>query len=159
MVLLRMKYFINIKMRKNDISLVINDKNVTQRQIKSAFAKGVSVLKNVIVKKQVHGVIELNFVNDEEIKNINRQYRKIDKATDVISLSYLDGNKFPGDDLIGEIFISVDTAKRQAKEHGHAVNKELIFLFVHGLLHIFGYDHENQADKKLMFQLQDRILG
>lgn len=105
------------------------------------------------------GRVEVSLVNDEAIREINREYRQIDKPTDVISLSYFEDIAFPDDNLIGEIFISVDTALAQAKERGLDLEKEVIFLFVHGLLHIFGYDHETEAEESIMFGLQNEILS
>ena len=59
---------------------------------------------------------------------------------------------------LGDIYISVEKAVEQAKEYGHSVNRELSFLFVHGLLHLLGYDHMNEEDEKVMFDLQEKIL-
>ena len=60
--------------------------------------------------------------------------------------------------VLGDIYISIDKAKEQANEYGHSLNRELSFLFVHGLLHLLGYDHMNEEDEKIMFKLQDEIL-
>lgn len=108
--------------------------------------------------------LEVNFVNEETIQEINRQYRKIDRPTDVISFAFLDEVeneiKIQGDVMLmlGEIFISVDQAKQQAKEYEHSLHRELCFLFVHGLLHLLGYDHQNEEEEKKMFQIQEEIL-
>lgn len=108
--------------------------------------------------------LEVNFVNEETIHEINRQYRKIDRPTDVISFAFLDEVeneiKIQGDVMLmlGEIFISVDQAKQQAKEYEHSLHRELCFLFVHGLLHLLGYDHQNEEEEKEMFQIQEEIL-
>lgn len=104
------------------------------------------------------GFINLTIVDDKEIQVINKAYRDIDKPTDVVSLSYFEEKPFPGHDLVGEIFISLDTAIRQAQEHHKTVMEELEFLFIHGVLHIFGYDHEEPQERKIMFDLQDEIL-
>lgn len=105
------------------------------------------------------GMVQLVLVDDKTIRTINRDYRAKNKPTDVVSLSYFEDYAFPGaDDLVGEIFISVDTAKRQAKEHKMTLTQELQLLFVHGLLHIFGYDHEGEKERKIMFEFQDEIL-
>ena len=60
---------------------------------------------------------------------------------------------------LGDIYISVEKAEEQAKEYGHSIKRELCFLFVHGLLHLLGYDHMNEEDEKVMFSLQDQILS
>lgn len=126
-------------------------------------------LKGLLGGKKAGGVIMLALVDDKQIKELNRDYRGIDKATDVVSLSYFeaeflekdgrnDADLMAGESLLGEIFISVDTAKKQAREHGKTLKQELQFLFAHGLLHVFGYDHERADERRVMFDLQDQIL-
>jgi len=124
----------------------------------NVFAKGLKVVESEISLKSMEGVIQLSLVSDDEIKNINAKYRGINKHTDVVSLSYINEMKFPGKDLLGEIFISLETAEKQAKENDISLQEELLFLFAHGLLHVFGYDHMNAKDKKRMFDLQEKIL-
>ncbi|MFC1749440.1 rRNA maturation RNase YbeY [Pseudomonadota bacterium] len=104
------------------------------------------------------GQIHLVLTDDEEISFTNSTYRGEKNSTDVISLSYLDEDAYPKDNLIGEVLISVETARRQAKEHGKTLTQELRFLFLHGLLHIFGFNHKTAKDRKEMFDLQDEIL-
>ncbi|MCH5171669.1 MAG: rRNA maturation RNase YbeY [Erysipelotrichales bacterium] len=108
--------------------------------------------------------VDVNLVNNETIHEINKEYRKIDRPTDVISFAFLDeidGEvKIKGDvkTLLGEIIISVDKAKEQAEEYGHSLIREMSFLFVHGLLHLLGYDHMKKEDEEVMFGLQEEIL-
>lgn len=120
------------------------------------------VIKKIASEKKFNltsGEIQLALIDDFEIQRLNKKFRGINQLTDVISLSYIGNINFPMGDLLGEIFISVDTAKRQASEAGISLKKELMELFVHGVLHIFGCDHENASDRKAMFSLQDEILG
>ena len=84
------------------------------------------------------GDVELVFVNDDEMRKINREQRGIDKATDVLSFPY---EQVPGG-LMGSVVISTDTASRVASELGHSIEYEIALLFLHGVLHILGYDHE-----------------
>ena len=84
------------------------------------------------------GDVELVFVNDDEIRKINREHRGIDKATDVLSFPY---EQVSGG-LMGSVLISTDTASRVASELGHSIECEIALLFLHGVLHILGYDHE-----------------
>lgn len=84
------------------------------------------------------GDVELVFVNDDEMREINRSQRGIDKATDVLSFPY---EQVPGG-LMGSVVISTDTASRVASELGHSIESEIALLFLHGILHILGYDHE-----------------
>ncbi len=101
-------------------------------------------------------------VNDERIHEINREYRHIDRSTDVISFAMEDNDQFYVEGMprtLGDIFISVDHAKKQAEEYGHSLRREMCFLFTHGILHLLGYDHMTDEQEKEMFGLQDKILG
>lgn len=99
-------------------------------------------------------------VNNEKIREINRTYRNIDKATDVISFALEDDNSFIETDsrILGDIYISIEKTIVQAKEYGHSTKRELLFLTIHGILHLLGYDHMNVEDEKIMFELQELIL-
>ena len=101
-------------------------------------------------------------VDDERIHEINREYRNIDRSTDVISFAMEDNDQFYVEGMprtLGDIFISVDHAKKQAEEYGHSLRREMCFLFTHGILHLLGYDHMTDEQEKEMFGLQDQILG
>ena len=99
------------------------------------------------------GILNVVFVNDKYIRALNKAYRSKDEPTDVLSFSY------GPEDLIGEVYVSVETAGRQAKEYKHPLSDELIRLIVHGILHIHGYDHEEDEDYKEMFEVERRVLG
>lgn len=97
--------------------------------------------------------ISLLITDDETIRKYNKEYRHKDRATDVLS--------FPMEDeiMLGDIAVSFDTAKRQAEEAGINIYRETAFLFIHGLLHLLGYDHEtSQKNEEEMFALQEKIL-
>lgn len=118
-----------------------------------------------LLKKSTRVAIEVNFVDDPAIHAINRDYRHVDRPTDVISFAFDDAvagevaiRGGPVHDL-GVIIISIDRALAQAKDYGHSEKREIAFLFVHGLLHLLGYDHGSSEEEKVMFGLQDRILG
>lgn len=110
--------------------------------------------------------ISVTFMSDEEIQEVNYEYRGIDAPTDVISfaleeeleneVSIIATADMPI--ILGDIIISVDTAKRQAAEYNHSVKREIGFLVVHGLLHLLGYDHMNEADEVIMFSRQKELL-
>lgn len=104
----------------------------------------------------------LILVGPRKIRTINRDYRKIDKTTDVISFAMLDSK----DDLffddafqLGDIFINRNMVISHSKEYGHSIEREFVFLFVHGLLHLLGYDHMKPNDEKKMFSIQNKIVG
>lgn len=111
--------------------------------------------------------ISLTFVTNEEIREINREYRGKDTPTDVISfameeqgegeIEILGEESMPT--VLGDIIISIERAKEQAEEYGHSYKRELGFLTVHGFLHLLGYDHMNEEDEKEMFSKQDEILN
>ena len=100
-------------------------------------------------------------VNNEIIHKLNKEYRNIDRETDVISFALEDEKEMPDDKvrMLGDIYISIDKAKSQAKEYGHSLKRELCFLMTHGFLHLLGYDHMTKEDEEVMFGLQDKILN
>lgn len=142
-----------------------------------------------VEEKLEKGDVSLTFVDDEQIHKLNKQYRGIDRPTDVLSFAMHEEGEgemriiynqddFEIEDLeedeesefdslddqgglqdqLGDIIISVPTAISQAQEYGHSLERELCFLFVHGFLHLIGYDHENDEDEKEMFTKQEMIL-
>lgn len=106
--------------------------------------------------------ISIILVDAEEIHQINRDYRNIDRPTDVISFALKDSDdEFFIDEVdleLGDIFINIEAVVNQAKEYGHSECREISFLCTHGILHLLGYDHMNEEDEKVMFGLQDVIL-
>jgi len=107
--------------------------------------------------------LSLVLVGPKTIRKINREYRNIDKETDVISFALLDEMEeyeIPEENIeLGDIFINLDRVISQAKEYEHSLKREFIFLFIHGVLHLLGYDHMNKEDEKVMFSLQKKIVG
>lgn len=119
-------------------------------QILKRANRGKSVIKE--------GVLEMYFVDSESIRKLNSEHRGKDSPTDVLSFSFLEGQKFPGDNLVGQIFLEPQIAQKQALDHGVSWADEIEFLFVHAVLHVFGYDHENPEDFREMFGLQEKIM-
>lgn len=114
-----------------------------------------------------HGNFEVSvtFVDNEGIRAINKQYRGIDRETDVLSFPMTDaGEDFTVDpesgcNVLGDIVISLEKAVSQAEEYGHSFGREVAFLTVHSMLHLLGYDHEtSEEDEKIMFGKQDIVL-
>jgi probable rRNA maturation factor len=119
--------------------------------------------------------VNILFTDDEEIKQINMEYREIDRPTDVLSFPSIE-YETPGDFskleddiagcfhpetgelLLGDIVISVDRAKLQAEEYGHSLEREIAFLTAHSMFHLFGYDHMEEADRKIMEEKQEEVL-
>ena len=107
-----------------------------------------------------NAIFSVVFVEDNEIHEMNKELRGVDKVTDVISFAFEDNMDIVYNDIrmLGDIFISIPQMKRQAEEYGHSEMRELSFLVVHGILHLLGYDHMNEKDEKVMFELQELIL-
>jgi probable rRNA maturation factor len=99
-------------------------------------------------------------IKDDYIRDLNKKYRGRDFPTDVLAFSFSDGedSKFR-DKLFGEIYISVDTATKNAKRYGNSLQQEIELLFVHGMLHLLGYCDDNQKDRKLMRSKEEYYLG
>ena len=100
-------------------------------------------------------------VDNSYIHKLNKEYRGIDRVTDVISFALEDEKSMVIPDeirLLGDIYISLDKAKEQAKEYGHSLERELCFLAVHGLYNLLGYDHETKEEAEVMFKKQEEVL-
>ena len=91
--------------------------------------------------------LSILLVDDATIQNLNRQHRNIDSATDVLSFPQMEDDEFISH-LLGDVVISVETAKRQASEHQLSLEQELVLLLIHGLLHLLGYDHERSPEEE-----------
>jgi probable rRNA maturation factor len=114
--------------------------------------------------------VSISFVNNEEIRSLNMEYRGIDKETDVLSfpmVEFMDEELEKEDEdaeyieeeiALGDIVISMEKALEQSEEYRHSFNRELAFLLVHGMLHLLGYDHEEEASEGDMFEKQEMIL-
>ena len=122
----------------------------------------VKIFKELKLKGEY--ITDVTIVDNKAIHEINREYRKVDRPTDVISFAFYDDENeanILGDSpkSLGQILISYERAEAQAKEYGHSLKREMSFLFVHGLLHLLGYDHMTKEDETKMFKIQDEILG
>ncbi len=117
------------------------------------------IINKIFKKKSPRKYINFIFVSSQEIQEINRTYRNIDKVTDVISFANCDGELIAGSESeLGDVFICLTKAFDQALEYQHSVSREIGFLAVHGYLHLLGYDHLTKEDELEMFSLQDEIL-
>lgn len=131
--------------------------NEYENRFQEIFEKTRNVLK---IDKDYE--ISIILVDANEIHQINRDYRNIDRPTDVISFALKDSDdEFFIDEVdleLGDIFINVEAVVSQANEYGHSECREISFLCTHGILHLLGYDHMTEEDEKVMFGLQDVIL-
>lgn len=117
--------------------------------------------------------VELTLTTPEDIREVNRDTRGVDGVTDILSFPTVDGKRDKifkkdcpfdvdpesGEIVLGELLLCVERAREQAEEYGHSLIRELAFLVVHGMLHLFGYDHIEKSDEEEMFPLQDQILN
>ena len=111
--------------------------------------------------------VTITLTNPQTIKKINKQYRNIDKATDVLSFPMFEKKEleemikqkdFLHEDVLGDIIISIEKVKEQAEEYGHSFERELSYMVVHGFYHLMGYDHMEEEDKKEMRKKEENIL-
>lgn len=120
------------------------------------------LMEFVVLKEKVdNAVFNIIIIDNKRIREINKEYRNIDKETDVISFALEDEQDFLYEEfrLLGDIYISLDKVKEQSKMYGHSFLRELAFLSVHGILHLLGYDHIKSEDEAIMFAKQDEILN
>ena len=111
--------------------------------------------------------VTVTLTTPKTIQEINKQYRNIDRATDVLSFPMFEKdeldkkkkkNDFENEDILGDIVVSVDKVKEQAIEYGHSFERELSYMIVHGFYHLMGYDHIEEEDKKIMRKKEEYIL-
>lgn len=134
--------------------------NRTQSKISKKMCEGLLEISSQYIKRPrftEKRIVILTFIGDSQMRSLNKKHRGKDKTTDVLSFEYRADAKVK-EGIFGEILISVPQAKRQAKKLSHRLQDEIAFLFVHGFLHIHGYDHEKPQEEKVMFALTDKIL-
>ena len=105
-------------------------------------------------------VFNIIIVDNKYIHELNKQYRGIDRPTDVISFALEDFCDIKSDvRVLGDIYISIDKVYEQAEEYGHSNLREICFLMIHGFLHLLGFDHMKEEEEKVMFSKQEEILN
>lgn len=107
--------------------------------------------------------VSLSFVDNAAIQELNRDFRGIESPTDVLSFPQADDENFAFIEgmplVLGDIVISLERALEQAEEYGHSIEREVLYLAVHGFFHLLGYDHESPEDQKAMREREERVLG
>ncbi len=145
--------------------MVINFNNFKDESLKQLINKVFSVaLKKTATKNNIS--VNVTIVSQNEIRRLNKEYRNVDKVTDVLSFPMYERDELKSGEMldenissdIGDIVICRVRAKQQAKEYCHSEQREFCFLALHGLLHLLGYDHIKKCDEEVMFPLQDEIL-
>jgi probable rRNA maturation factor len=154
------------------MSVFIDNRQETVRVDEALEALTVQVVDKVLEYEECEDEFEvsISFVDNNEMRDLNLEYRGIDNTTDVLSfpmMEFTDGDTEEDDEdaeyieeelVLGDIVISMEKAKEQALEYGHSFERELAFLLVHGVLHLLGYDHDNEEEEKKMFEKQNNIL-
>lgn len=129
------------------------------------------VLKQCFLEEHLENAnlyISITLTNPENIRRINKEYRNIDKETDVLSFPMFEKEEIDNiinskehivEDVLGDIIISIERVAEQAKEYGHSFERELSYMIVHGFYHLMGYDHIKEEDKKIMRPKEEKILN
>lgn len=148
--------------------IVILENDQVKLQISAALEQLLTDGLNVVARQHrlaEQTEVDITIVDDEEIHNLNRDYRNVDRPTDVLSFALDENDEAepqivdgPEEHLLGDIIISAETAARQAEEFGHGLEREIVYLAVHGLLHLLGYDHMTEADKVVMRGQEEAAL-
>jgi len=133
------------------------DKIAINEEINAIIEKAI---KEVLIfeKKTLDCEISISFVDNEEIQELNREYRGVDKETDVLSFPmeefYIEG----APSLLGDIIISLEKALEQSKEFGHSLYREIVYLTTHSTFHLLGYDHMEEEEKHIMREKEKEIM-
>lgn len=143
------------------LSIVVSVSSDVETELEELAEKVLIFALNFLGEKDIS--VSVLLTNDEQMQALNKQYREIDKSTDVLSFSLREGESFPSQDIenLGDIVVSMDYAERQALEYGVSLENELKRLLVHGCLHLLGYEHENVSEQEAekMFAKENEILS
>lgn len=132
--------------------------------IEAALAKGIETAVR-IAGGSLNAEVSVSLVDDGRIHELNREYRGVDRPTDVLSFAMQEESEDEPDvfdledEMLGDIIISVERARAQAEEYGHSFARELVYLAVHGTLHLLGYDHEDEEERREMRQKEEEVMG
>lgn len=132
--------------------------NLEKENYLENYIKEILINEGIISEKPIY--ISLLFTNNENIKKINNEHRGMDSVTDVISFAYHETEDFDIGpyDVLGDIVISMDRIEEQRLEYGHSFEREFFYIITHGILHLIGYDHMTEEDKKIMREKEELIL-
>ncbi len=144
------------------MNLLCDSENIPQEELLDKMEEGavLCVESEGIPAERVE--ISLTFVTEQEIQELNRLHRQVNRVTDVLSFpQYEDLNELPqsGDIVLGDVVICTQQAQRQAEEFGHSVTREMVYLFVHSVCHLLGYDHMEEEDKRLMREKEEAVMS
>lgn len=144
------------------MNIIFQDGQVVEDEILKTMEK---VAEHALTLEKIdpdRSEISVTFVGGEEINELNNQYRNVDKVTDVLSFPQFDDlNEIPeeGSIILGDVVICKERAEEQAEEYGHSFEREIIYLFVHSILHLVGYDHMEEDEKAEMRLQEEKIMS
>lgn len=147
--------------------IVTLENNQTEIAIPEELEETLKKAMEIVAKKEALGPnteVDITIVDNAEIHTLNREYRGIDRPTDVLSFALDEGDEEPeaedgeAEHLLGDVIISAPRAVEQGEEFGHGLTREMTYLAVHGMLHLLGYDHMEEADKRVMRAREEEIL-
>ena len=136
--------------------------NQTEEDLEKELKELKELLVNIANDEGLDNILfNVIIIDNDRIRVLNREYRNIDRETDVISFALEDDKTFNLEEIrvLGDIYISVEKARSQAKEYNHSFKRELSFLAIHGFLHLLGYDHMEKEDEEIMFKKQEEVLS
>ena len=136
--------------------------NETEENLDKELGELKELLVNVAKDEGLENILfNVIIIDNSRIREINREYRNIDRETDVISFALEDDKTFNLEEIrvLGDIYISIEKARSQAEEYNHSFKRELSFLAIHGFLHLLGYDHMEKDEEEVMFKKQEEVLS
>ena len=144
-------------------------KNIEEKlEYKNLISNVVNMCFKVEKLEKINLYISITLTTPQEIRKINKEYRNIDKETDVLSFPMFEKNELDEmvqkqknviPETIGDIIISIERVQEQANEYGHSFERELAYMVVHGFYHLMGYDHMQEEDKKIMREKEEKVLN
>jgi probable rRNA maturation factor len=140
---------------------VLFDNRQDIMEISEANEKAIETAVGTVLEAENHSgnyEVSVSFVSNEEIRELNRNYRNVDSETDVLSFPMDDDDEFDGVIILGDIVLSTQRIIEQANEFGHSLEREMIYLTVHSMLHLLGYDHMTTSEKEEMRQREKEIM-
>ncbi len=146
---------------KIDIVVDLKDFTISKKFINLVLQSAFLESKNRVKIPKKARNLSILFTDDKRIKELNKIYRDKDYATDVLSFSQIEGENLENSSELGDIVISIQMAKLQASKFGNTFKQEILRLLIHGILHLFGFDHENvpEKDAKEMESLEDKLFN
>lgn len=140
-------------MLKYEITKWYRSKKITKTLISLMDLSVKQVSKDLKIKESLY--FDVIVVDDQQMQKINKQFRKKDKSTDVVTFALRDASSSVNTPLLGEIYLALDYIQKVSKK---SFNEEFILAFIHGILHLLGYDHDDKKKEEVMFSLQNKIL-